>query len=113
MKIIRHNCFETNSSSTHSLCLVDTEMFNKWQNGEKIWFNRYENTFISKEDIIEIVKDKNNISEINEDTYEYLSDYIQHIEYNGCYLYEDYDQYEILSEDAGNGKTAMSIYGYD
>lgn len=34
---IRRNVFETNSSSTHSICICTEEDFNKWKNGEKLW----------------------------------------------------------------------------
>lgn len=34
---IRKNVFETNSSSTHSLCICTEEDYKKWENGEKLW----------------------------------------------------------------------------
>jgi len=36
-KIIRAGVFETNSSSTHSLTLVDFEDFEKWKRGELLY----------------------------------------------------------------------------
>lgn len=33
-RVIRRGVFETNSSSTHSITMVSSEDYNKWQNGE-------------------------------------------------------------------------------
>ncbi len=37
MRVIRRGVFETNSSSTHSLCIASKEDFKKWQNGELVY----------------------------------------------------------------------------
>lgn len=37
MKQIRYGVFETNSSSTHSICICTQEEYNKWQSGEMIY----------------------------------------------------------------------------
>lgn len=34
---IRQNIFETNSSSTHSICICTEEDYKKWEEGEKLW----------------------------------------------------------------------------
>jgi hypothetical protein len=66
MKQIRHNVFETNSSSTHSLSIVTKKDFDKWVAGE-VYFN--DNTayssseseyakikFVTKDQAIDIIK---------------------------------------------------------
>lgn len=35
---IRRNVFETNSSSTHSICICTEEDYKKWKEGEKLWY---------------------------------------------------------------------------
>ena len=54
MKTIRHNVFETNSSSTHSLTIVDEDEFEKFKNCEYL-LNYH--TFVSAEDEYENVMD--------------------------------------------------------
>jgi len=34
-QLIRNNCFETNSSSAHSLVIISKDTFNDWKNGNK------------------------------------------------------------------------------
>ena len=50
MKTIRHNTFETNSSSTHSLLILTEEENNKIDNGELFIESKYEETLITKEE---------------------------------------------------------------
>lgn len=37
MKKIRQGLFETNSSSTHSITIVDRDIYNQWRNGELLF----------------------------------------------------------------------------
>ncbi len=48
---IRSGVFETNSSSTHSLTIVDKEDYDKWSKGEYL-FNQDKDKFLPKEDAI-------------------------------------------------------------
>ena len=50
MKTIRHNTFETNSSSTHSLLILTEEENYKMNNGELYLTNKYDETIITKEE---------------------------------------------------------------
>lgn len=52
-QVIRSNTFETNSSSTHSLILVDKETFNKFKNKE-LYFYIGTDSFIEKGDIVKL-----------------------------------------------------------
>ena len=36
MRIIRHNTFETNSSSTHALCILTKDEYEDWQDNKKV-----------------------------------------------------------------------------
>lgn len=58
MKIqIRCGVFETNSSSVHSLTMCASDEFQKWKNGEKLFYGN-ENRFDTKENIIKYLKTK-------------------------------------------------------
>jgi cobalamin biosynthesis Co2+ chelatase CbiK len=54
MKIqVRHSVFETNSSSTHSICITTAENYDKFKNGELYW---YDEELYTREEIIEKFK---------------------------------------------------------
>lgn len=57
MKTIRRNVFETNSSSTHSICICTDEEYTAWKNNNIFW-NKYEKAFISKEDLIKQLREE-------------------------------------------------------
>lgn len=57
---IRRNVFETNSSSTHSICICTEEDYKKFKEGEKLW------DYCSDE-----LVDVNEVPEEERDTYEY------------------------------------------
>ena len=65
MKTIRHNTFETNSSSTHSLLILTEEENDKINNGELFIENRYEETLITKEEadkiFLEAIEEYNSV----------------------------------------------------
>lgn len=48
IKQIRIGCFETNSSSTHSLVVCTKEEYNKWKSGELL----YDGEFITPEEAL-------------------------------------------------------------
>jgi hypothetical protein len=56
---VRRNVFETNSSSTHSITMCSEDEYNKWKNGELL-YERWEETFYTKNQIIEKAKEKKN-----------------------------------------------------
>jgi len=54
---VRKGVFETNSSSTHSLCICSQEDFDAWKAGKTL-FNEYKNEFRPVEDFGISVSDK-------------------------------------------------------
>ena len=54
---IRCGVYETNSSSTHSLCMCSAETYNKWCDNKLLYWE-WKNKFGTKEDIIEELKEK-------------------------------------------------------
>lgn len=54
---VRKGVFETNSSSTHSICICSQEDFDAWKAGKTL-YNEYKNEFRSAEDFKISVTDK-------------------------------------------------------
>ena len=133
---IRRGVFETNSSSTHSITMCSENEYDKWKNGE-LYFERYNDCFCSKEDIINkarktqnecIEKQKN-----GEKIYSYQKDYINakndeelfkikygdgenYMTYDEFWDYysEDYETFEDSYTTEKNEKViAFGYYGYD
>lgn len=52
---IRYGVFETNSSSVHSLTMCSSEEYEKWENGEVLYW-KDKDKFGTREDIIEELK---------------------------------------------------------
>ena len=49
---IRQGLFETNSSSTHTITIVDAEDFENWKKGE-VWYNERDDKFLPVDESIE------------------------------------------------------------
>ena len=54
---IRRSVLETNSSSTHCLCMCSGTDFDRWRSGEVLYW-KCQNTFGTREEIIEMIKRK-------------------------------------------------------
>lgn len=117
MRQIRHNVFETNSSSTHSLTICPTDTYKKFVDG-KLYLHGKE--FYTKEDMIECIKnnkyyegefDKININ--NPDSYENFCDIIEEYEFYDYNHYgQDYEYYESnYITESGDDITAFGYYG--
>lgn len=91
---IRKNVFETNSSSTHSICICTEEDFKKWENGEKLW-DYYSDKLI----------DVDEVSEEERDTWDYRP-----YDYRDDCL-EWYEKHFITP--SGDKMVAFGNYGYD
>ena len=136
MKQIRRGVFETNSSSTHSITMCSESEYDKWKNGE-LYFDRDNDCFCTKEDIIKRAKEKQNLykqrQKNGETVYHYQEEYINatndeelfKIENNKDKDYMTYDEfwdyyseeYETFKESyttENNEKViAFGYYGYD
>ena len=66
MKQIRRGCFETNSSSTHSLTICTEEEFEKWKSGE-LMFDSYNHELVEVNTKI-TEEEKENAKEYYEDS---------------------------------------------
>lgn len=128
MKTIRQGCFETNSSSTHSITLCMESEFEKWKNGELYW-NRWDEKLVPKEEVEkefakvreEFISENPGFDENDEEWQEELEKYINE-DGKTYYSYEDFNDYEYMEyetyEDSfktPNGETvvAFGFYGND
>lgn len=93
MRQIRQSVFETNSSSTHSICICTREEYDKWTNNELI-YNSY------SEQLEPIPEDASN--KYKYQTYE---------EYCDNYDFEHYNEFFISP--SGDKMVAFGVYGYD
>lgn len=93
MKQIRYGVFETNSSSTHSICICTQEEYNKWQIGEMIY--DYYN-----EKIVPTPVD-------GTDKWRYRT----YSQYSHNYDLEGYE--EFFTTPSGDKMVAFGEYGYD
>jgi hypothetical protein len=92
-RTIRRGVFETNSSSTHSMTIVDAEDFDAWRRGE-VYFDRYEDVFIKAEDVNE---DDDNDDLCTYDNYEGDLEYFENS----------------FTTKSGDKVVAFGRYGYD
>lgn len=90
---IRKNVFETNSSSTHSLCICTENEYDKFKNGDMMYDGYNEE--------LQFVSDK----ELKEDKYRYKS-----YENMGKWL-EFYEEH--FTTPSGDKMVAFGEYGYD
>lgn len=67
MRVIRRGVFETNSSSTHTICIVPKEDFEKWEKGE-LFYDIWNDKLIKKEEA-EYPEDAKTYKEFTEDEY--------------------------------------------
>lgn len=89
---IRRNVFETNSSSIHSLTMVNEEEYNRWQRGE-IYIDEGDN-FYTPEEVLEKVKkycpEINSLEQISEYNEENDTNLLREMR---IYSFEDYWEY--------------------
>ena len=91
---IRHGVFETNSSSTHSICIFTQEEYDKWMRCEMI-YDQY------AEKIVPIDEDVNN------NRYRYKT----YNAYCNDYTLEGYE--EKFTTPSGDKMVVFGEYGYD
>lgn len=136
---IRQNVFETNSSTTHQLCVMKTSDFNKWSNGDLYYYNPYNYKWELEHDYLNedyqpvpkelYTKDEvrdfltHNSSVENQD-FDFESDdcnydSLEDLAYDCCfYTIEKFDR-ELEVDDAtfvtesGESYTVHCAYGYD
>lgn len=117
-KQIRRNTFESNSSSVHTITMCSIDEYEKWKRGE-LYFNKWDDYFVSKEDIKnEVIKDTSYTGSLT-DFEEMLVFYKNYYEsgivteeeyFNNC----DYETYcEEYKTNSGETVVAFGYYGED
>lgn len=92
---IRKNVFETNSSSTHSICICTEEEYKKFRSGDMV-YDSYNGE-------LQFVSDKE--KELEEDKYRYMS-------YEDMGYYKEYYSHPFVTP-SGDKMVAFGEYGYD
>lgn len=123
MKQIRRGVFETNSSSVHTLTMCSEEEYEKWENGELLYYQR-DGKFDTKENIIKNLKTSTwysgglrypdvNWEDDNEEVAEIFSE--EGIKtYKDFFEYTDYETFERTYTTPGGEKVvAFGHYGWD
>ena len=117
MKTIRQGCFETNSSSTHSITMCMVSDYEKWKNGEMYW-HRWNDELVTKEKVEEeFLKENTGDSkedpDIKDKIEEYINDYDKTYytsnDFND-YNYIEYETY-VYKYNTPNGDTVVA-FGY-
>lgn len=109
---IRRGVFETNSSSTHSITIVEKEKFQKWSLGV-YYYKYFVNSFITLSDLINDYEryTNNEFTSITDD------DFVDYLIDNEIYTLNDFfDKFEAVTENyttkSGDEIVAISIYYY-
>lgn len=111
---IRRNTFETNSSTTHCICLCTGSDYDKFVNGE-LWYDRYHEDLVTKEQINANLRRYDPGADMDDMDEEALQE-------EGYYTYESYndkitDYYEDFVEEfttpGGDKVVAFGYYGRD
>ena len=127
MKTIRQGCFETNSSSTHSITMCMESDYEKWKNGEMYW-HRWNDELVSKEEVEkemaklreEFIADNPGFDENDEEWQEKLEQYIN--EDKMYYTYEEFNDYDYIEYETfvdtfetpqGEKVVSFGYYGQD
>jgi len=116
MKQIRRSVFETNSSSVHSLTMCSGEEYQKWENGE-ILFWKWEGKFGTKEEMIKMLKAKSWLSNVDWDDEDAVHDVFSDEGIKTCEkFFEDCD-FETFEDryitSSGEEVVAFGYYGHD
>ena len=108
---IRSGVFETNSSSTHSICICTDEELKAWKNNEIFWDG---SVFVTKEEVLNDIR-----SHYPDDSEETLLEKISQNPWDyDAYTFdswgEDYEQdFHTYTTKSGDKINILCYYGYD
>lgn len=94
---VRQGVFETNSSSTHSICIAKKSDFEKWQNGEMI-YDRWNEKLIAQEEMEEKRLSDKYFDEEDYQTFEQYEDDWELEQYEEHYTSESGDEIVIFGQ---------------
>lgn len=115
-KQIRRGVFETNSSSVHSLTMCSAEEYQKWEDGE-ILFWKWDDKFGTREEIINELKTKSWFSDVNWDDEDEVNDVFSDEGVTTCEEFFDNYDFETFKRryttQSGDEIVAFGYYGHD
>lgn len=115
-KQIRRGVFETNSSSVHSLTMCSSEEYEKWENGE-VLFWKYGNMFGAKEEIINELKKQSWYSNMDWDDEDVVYDVFSDEGVQTCEEFFENEYFETFEHrhttPSGDEVVAFGYYGHD
>ena len=129
MKTIRYNVFETNSSMTHSITIMETDMYQEWINDNNLCYDENSLSLISKSERNQLIK--NNIINyrkrfhpellLNKITDEEIEDELISSYYDFPMTYSEFkdrtDDYEVdineFTTKSNDKYTIICYYGHD
>ena len=117
---IRRGTFETNSSSTHSICICTEEEYDKWKNGELVYDCWLEQIHpVTEEDAVTLVSVRNGLEEAQENDDEMDWEDREFLEKNLTYeeAQEDNEYYNwyhhSFTTPSGDKMVVFGWYGHD
>lgn len=115
-KQIRRGVFETNSSSVHSLTMCSSEEYQKWENGE-VLFWKWDDKFGTREDIIEALKCQSWLADVNWDDEEEVNNVFSDEGICTCEEFFENEWFETFKQrhttPNGDEVVAFGYYGHD
>lgn len=112
---IRRGVFETNSSSVHSLTMCSSEEYDKWKNGEVLYW-RDRDKFCTREEIIAELKTLSWYSNVDWDDGDSVYDVFQDEgvkDYRSFFCSYDYETFRnSYTTTSGEKVYAFGFYGY-
>ena len=115
-KQIRRSVFETNSSSVHSLTMCSGEEYEKWENGE-VLFWKWKDKFCTKDEIIAELKKNSWLSKYDWNDEDIVNDIFADEGIKTCEEFFENDWYETFrythTTPSGDKVVAFGYYGHD
>lgn len=109
MITVRHNCFETNSSSTHAIAIFTEDQYKAWEDGELFtdWSGR---KFYTTQEVIDKIG-----SDIIDDAGEINIEFAEDHEYYNCDSWYSDLEHDTTTYATPNGEKLIveCAYGYD
>lgn len=129
MKQVRSNTFETNSSSTHSICMCTKDQYDSWASdwdnleADSILYQNYKEKFVTVEEAVKYVnryRDYVNLSDVLDAYSLKHDDAVDYMHEDGFMTCDDYDDdtdnesyYEEFVTPGGETVVAFGSYGWD
>lgn len=115
---IRKSIFETNSSSTHSICICPIEDYEKFKNGE-LFYKNYDDELVTKQKVIDYLTPLVDLDEVDFNTLdtEGFKDLLEELGEREYTTFEGlgFDEYETFENEyttkKGDKIVAFGFYG--